>query len=72
MGKGVSFVSPSKDLEFEKIRGQDGEIAIGDGTLNNIKRDFPFKIEPISGCNNSNNLVCKSIILVFPFLIKGV
>ncbi|WP_373751208.1 hypothetical protein [Jeotgalibaca porci] len=51
MGKGVSFVSPSKDLEFEKIRGQDGAIAIGDGTLNNIKRDFPFKIEPPASKN---------------------
>lgn len=41
---GVTFASPSKNLEFEKIGGLDGEVVTGDGTLNNVTRDFPFTI----------------------------
>ena len=41
---GVTFASPSKNLELEKIGGLDGEIVTGDGTLNNVTRDFPFTI----------------------------
>lgn len=41
---GVTFVSPSKNFELEKIGGLDGEVVTGDGTLNNIVRDFPFTV----------------------------
>ena len=41
---GVTFASPSKNFEFEKIGGLDGEVVTGDGTLNNVTRDFPFTI----------------------------
>lgn len=41
---GVTFASPSKNLELEKIGGLDGEVITGDGTLNNIVRDFPFTV----------------------------
>lgn len=41
---GVTFVSPSKNLELEKIGGLDGEVVTGDGTLNNVTRDFPFTV----------------------------
>lgn len=40
----VVFSSPSRNVEFEKIQGQDGQIANGDRTLNNITRSYPFRI----------------------------
>lgn len=40
----AQFISPSKNLELEKIGGVDGEVATGDGTLSNVNRDFPFSI----------------------------
>lgn len=44
MENGVIFSSPGRNIEFEKIQGQDGQIATGDGTLNNVTRPFPFRI----------------------------
>lgn len=41
---GLSFSSPARDMEFEKIAGIDGEIAIGDQTLKNTKLSFPFRL----------------------------
>ena len=41
---GLSFVSPSREISFEKIAGQDGELAVGDKTLNNTKLSFPFRL----------------------------
>ena len=41
---GVTFASPSKNFELEKIGGLDGEVVTGDGTLNNVTRDFPFTV----------------------------
>ena len=40
----AQLTSPSKDVEFKKIKGVDGEFATGEGTLNNVVRDFPFFI----------------------------
>lgn len=41
---GLSFSSPARDMEFEKIAGIDGEVAIGDQTLKNTKLSFPFRL----------------------------
>lgn len=40
----VHFPSPSRESEFVKIRGQDGETNTGDGTLNNVEVPFPFRV----------------------------
>lgn len=44
MESNVVFNSPERNIEFEKIDGQDGQLATGDGTLNNITRPYPFRI----------------------------
>ena len=41
---GVTFASPSRNFELERIGGLDGEVVTGDGTLNNVTRDFPFTV----------------------------
>jgi len=41
----MDFSSPARNMDFEKILGQDGELALGDGTLNNTKVSFPFTIK---------------------------
>lgn len=43
--KGVSFESPSINLTDLKILGQDGAIKMGDGTLNNVQKSFPFVVK---------------------------
>lgn len=43
--KDVSFTSPSRNLESVKVLGRDGELQIGDGTLNNVSKSFPFIVK---------------------------
>ena len=43
--RSVTFDSPSRNLESRKILGRDGEIMVGDGTLNNVKKSFPFVLK---------------------------
>lgn len=43
--KGVTFDSPSRDLETVKVPGMDGSIKMGDGTLNNVQKSFPFVLK---------------------------
>lgn len=46
---GLNFSSPARDIEFQKIDGQDGEMAIGDGTLKNVPLSYPFRIDVPKG-----------------------
>ena len=46
---GLTFSSPSRDIDFVKIPGSDGEIGNGDGTLFNASRAFPFRVFPKNG-----------------------
>lgn len=48
---GLTFSSPSVSNKFTKISGLDGEVSVGDGTLLNTNRAFPFRIFPMSGKN---------------------
>lgn len=41
---GLTFGGVTRNRNFQKVDGQDGEIGIGDGTLNNISRSYPFRI----------------------------
>lgn len=43
--RSVTFDSPSRNLESRKILGRDGEIMVGDGKLNNVKKSFPFVLK---------------------------
>lgn len=43
--RGVSFDSPPRNMDSQKILGQDGEVMIGDGTLNNVTKSFPFVLK---------------------------
>ncbi|MFS1061120.1 hypothetical protein ACFC9E_01145 [Enterococcus faecium] len=42
----LTFNSPSRSMEFEKIAGKDGEVAVGDGTFSNGTKSFPFNLLP--------------------------
>lgn len=46
---GLTFSSPSRDIDFVKIPGSDGEIGNGDSTLFNASRAFPFRVFPKNG-----------------------
>lgn len=41
---GLTFTSASRDIDFVKVPGVDGEVATGDGTLKNTSRSFPFRL----------------------------
>ncbi|URZ87557.1 distal tail protein Dit [Floricoccus penangensis] len=45
----ISFQSPSRSLTFQKIDGKDGEILVGDDSLNNTKLSYPFTIHSHEG-----------------------
>lgn len=48
---GMTFVSPSRNIEYIHIDGKDGEIATGDGMLKNINQGFPFRVRCPVGTN---------------------
>lgn len=45
----IDYLSPARDIEFQKIDGQDGELAIGDGALKNVPLSYPFRVEVPTG-----------------------
>ena len=51
MEAGLTFNSPALNLQLQKIPGQDGEVAVGDGKLLNTKLSFPFRLRIFDGSN---------------------
>lgn len=46
---GLKFNSPSRNIDFQHIPGQDGDIGTGDGTFSNGSKSFPFNLLPPKG-----------------------
>lgn len=45
----LTFNSPSRNIDFQHIPGQDGDIGTGDGTFSNGSKSFPFNLLPPKG-----------------------
>ena len=46
---GLTFNSPSRNIDFQHVPGQDGDIGTGDGTFSNGTKSFPFNLLPPKG-----------------------
>lgn len=47
--KDIAFSSPKRDVDFEKIKGQDGQVAISDNTLDNTTFKIPVVLNTPDG-----------------------
>ena len=46
---GLAFSSPERDIQFEEIKGRDGDVIIDNQRLKSIDKSFPVTLFPLPG-----------------------